>query len=141
MGQADPEINFKKCIKSGNLKFDEGAGDLIDSEIRTAQIEQEECEFSVNNNKWRSAVRAGYYSIFHLARALLFKKGYRERNHVCLGIGLEYLYPGQEEMVRIFRLVQGIREESDYECNYQREDAVLTLNKSKEFYELYKKIK
>jgi len=36
---------------------------------------------------------AGYNSIFHSLRALLFSKGYKEKSHYCLMITVEELFP------------------------------------------------
>ena len=39
-----------------------------------------------------------YYSMFHAAKALVLKKGYREKSHFCLIIALRELYVNKNKL-------------------------------------------
>ena len=52
---------------------------------------------------------ASYNSIFHSSRALLFKKGYTERSHICVIIALKDLYKNDYELIELLNTFNKIR--------------------------------
>jgi len=75
--------------------------------------------------------------MFHAAKALVLKKGYREKSHFCLIIALRELYVKEEklnqEMVENFELCMNLRHEADYGLSYHQESAETSIKYSEEF--------
>ncbi|MBU0496866.1 MAG: HEPN domain-containing protein [Candidatus Thermoplasmatota archaeon] len=78
-----------------------------------------------------------YYAMFHAAKALVLKKGYREKSHVCLQIALEELYVKEsmfpKELVDNFELCKHLRHEADYGLTAQQENAKIAIHHAKLF--------
>lgn len=58
-----------------------------------------------------------YLSMFHSARAILFRDGVREKSHYCVGIYLEkYVVQGvlEEDWVSIFDRMRSVRHTDQY---------------------------
>ncbi len=85
--------------------------------------------------KWSSV--QSYYSIFHSAKALVLKKGYRERGHHCLLVAVRELYVKDgyidAQQAEEFELCMGIRLDADYGIVYDRESAELAINYAESF--------
>ena len=75
--------------------------------------------------------------MFHAAKALVLKKGYREKSHFCLIIALRELYVKEEklnlEMVENFELCMNLRHEADYGLTYHQESAGTAIKYAEEF--------
>jgi uncharacterized protein (UPF0332 family) len=109
---------FADCLKRGKIKrFTRGEA-LVEKELKvaTSDLSRAKKSFEADDYKW-AAVQS-YYSIFHSCRALLYAKGYRERSHHCLIVGIRVLYV--EKRILPFHLVEGfvkakvLRENADY---------------------------
>ncbi|MEA2055847.1 MAG: HEPN domain-containing protein [Candidatus Thermoplasmatota archaeon] len=78
-----------------------------------------------------------YYSMFHAAKALVLKRGYREKSHFCLIIALRELYVKEEqlnaEMVENLELCMNLRHEADYGLTYHQESAETAIKYAEEF--------
>lgn len=65
----------------------------------------------------RSALMAAYRGYFHVARAVLFRDGVREKSHYCIGVYLEsYREKGllEDEWVLQFDRMRGLRQSDQY---------------------------
>lgn len=75
--------------------------------------------------------------MFHAARALLYAKNYREKNHYCLIIALKHLYvdPGKLPVYFIEALQKGkaLREDADYYDDWSQIGSEETLKLAEEF--------
>ncbi len=78
-------------------------------------------------NRWKWSTVQAYYSMFHTARALLYAKGFREKNHRCLRIAVSYLYIGEgdafQRMIENFEMAKLLRENADYENDFSENGA------------------
>lgn len=66
---------------------------------------------------YKSAISSMYLSMFHSARAILFRDGVREKSHYCVGIYLEkYVAQGvlEEDWVSIFDRMRSVRHTDQY---------------------------
>lgn len=138
----NPEL--EKCIQERGLfkfpeakylahdEFEEAKKDLIDAEKRLAE------------GSWKWATITGYYAMFHSARALLYKLGYREKTHYCLSIGLKVFYVDEGKislkMIENLNNARRLRERADYKGNYSKEGAELVFKSAKEFVTATEKI-
>ena len=96
-------------------EFEIGKKDL-DSAIKS---------FEDSNFKW--ATIQAYYSIFHAARAMLYKAGYREESHSALKMAFKELYLLTSKLPdNVFDALERgmeLREMADYKENYSQKGA------------------
>jgi uncharacterized protein (UPF0332 family) len=75
--------------------------------------------------------------MYHVAKSLVLKKGYREKSHFCLIIALRELYVKEyeldKEMVENLELCMNLRHEADYGLTYHQESAETAIKYAKEF--------
>jgi len=75
--------------------------------------------------------------MFHAARALLYRKGYRERSHAALVSAIRELYvrPGLlgEEALSNFENAMSLREAADYGHTFSKEGAQRVMEDAKRF--------
>lgn len=80
---------------------------------------------------------ATYYSMFHSARALIYDKNYRERNHYCLIVALRALYVETKQLnfslVEALQKAKTLREQADYYSEFSKTTASDLLESAKEF--------
>lgn len=85
----NPEL--ERCIQEkGIFKFPEAKHPAAD-ELNEAKEDLAEAEKRPPEGSYKWATVTGYYAMFHAARALLYRLGYREKPHYCLSVGLAYL--------------------------------------------------
>ncbi|MEW6328880.1 MAG: HEPN domain-containing protein [Candidatus Micrarchaeota archaeon] len=118
---------FEKCLKKGKLVKAKPETDLIEKELKEAELDLASAGKSIKekNPKW-TTVQA-YYSMFHSARALVLSKGYREKSHYCLLIALGELFVSdgilEKKYANLFRDSMNLREDADYGMIYSEETA------------------
>ena len=79
-------IEDRKIIKSNLGKS------AVGQELRGARYDLARANVSLSEGDFKWATIEGYYSIFHSARALLYRARYRERGHRALILALKELY-------------------------------------------------
>lgn len=72
--------------------------------LTMAEHKLHRAEADLDTGSYEEAMLAAYTSMFHSARALLFKDGYKERNHYGLCIYIREKYSGIIEMKYINEL-------------------------------------
>lgn len=118
---------FKTALERGRiLPFAEGVK-LVSKEIRAADDDFIEAEDRLAKGKFKYATITAYYAMFHVARALLYRQGYREKSHRFLLAAIEALYVETGKMApdlaRGFRNAMILREEADYQGDFSEEGA------------------
>ncbi len=99
---------------------------LVLKEISAAKADLKDAKESIKRRKFKWATIQGYYSMFHSARALLFEKGYREKSHYALLIGIRELYQNEIEhsLIREFEHGMYLRQEADYGLKFSETGAL-----------------
>jgi uncharacterized protein (UPF0332 family) len=109
---------FKKCLERGKIKTFTKAKLLVSKELDLAKEDLKTAKKSFEENNFKWATIQSYYSMFHTARALLYKKGYREKSHFCLIESIRELYVSKElidfKFVEAMKLGKSLRENADY---------------------------
>jgi len=95
-------------------------------------------------NFWDVAFLLAYNSLFHSARALLFKHEYKERSHWAMILALKEIYNKNEKIQKILDLVDTYRI-SRHAIQYSgslctKLDAEEIIKDAKEFLEIVKQI-
>lgn len=84
--------DFEKCLKNRRIIKTEPNSDMIGKEITNAEYDLSKAGDSLRAKDFKWPSVQAYYSMFHSAKALVLKKGYREKSHSCLLIALNELY-------------------------------------------------
>ncbi|MEM5880971.1 MAG: HEPN domain-containing protein [Candidatus Aenigmatarchaeota archaeon] len=61
-------------------------------ELKEAKLDLVSAQEEIKKKSWKWSVEKAYYAMFHASRSLLLLKGYKERRHRCLLIGLKELF-------------------------------------------------
>ena len=129
--------DFERCIKERRLVKIKPSNEMIHRELDSAEYDLERAENSLEEGDLKWAAVQSYYSMFHAAKALVLKKGYREKSHFCLVIALRELYVKEDtlnaEMVENLELCMHLRHEADYGLTYHRESAETAIKYAGEF--------
>ncbi len=117
--------DFEKCLKKKSIVKQPYTEALIDDELEAARRDLKRAKRTYDefledlDYKW--ATIQAYYSMFHAARALLFKKGYREKSHYCLKVTLQALFADEgimdQRLVDDFDTAMLLRETADYKSD------------------------
>lgn len=107
-----------ECIKKGKIKpFSRGVT-LAPKELETAKADLETAGKTYKEGDYKWATIQIYYSMFHSARALLYKKNLREHSHYCLIAAIKALYIETKQIPASFieglQEAKNLREEADY---------------------------
>lgn len=86
------EIDLGECWKKGLLKKIKSSEWLIKKSIQTAKARLVDAEQSMLADVYNGALFFAYASMFHVAKAILFKDGVREKSHKCVVVYLKEKY-------------------------------------------------
>jgi len=129
--------DFERCIKERRLIKIKPSKEIIQKELESAEYDLERAKNSLNEGDFKWAAIQSYYSMFHATKALVLKKGYREKSHFCLIIALRELYVKEDElnkeMIENLELCMNLRHEADYGLTYHQESAETALKYAGEF--------
>ncbi|MFH1729803.1 MAG: HEPN domain-containing protein [Pseudomonadota bacterium] len=137
MGPDIKNPDFAECIKRKRIReFSQGTA-LVSKELQIAGRDSAEALESLGRSNYKWATIQAYYSMFHTARALLYKKNYREKSHYCLIIALRALYIEEGKLpVHFVEYLQNgkrLREDADYYEQWSEVGAEEMVNMAKEF--------
>lgn len=129
--------DFEHCVKERRLIKIKPSNEMIQKELESAEYDLERARNSLEEEDFKWAAVQSYYSMFHAAKALVLKKGYREKSHYCLLIALREFYVKKDElnaeMVENFELCMNLRHEADYGLTYHQESAETAIKYTEEF--------
>ncbi|MBE0433903.1 HEPN domain-containing protein [candidate division WOR-3 bacterium] len=135
--------NFERCIEDRKLVPFKATSEMIEKEINSASYDLTQAQNSYNNGDIKWATIQGYCAMFHAVRALIYKRGYREKSHRCLLIALQESYVDtgllSATYVDSFREAMDLREDADYGFIYDSRSAKNIITAAKEFYTNVKK--
>ena len=128
---------FEKCLKDKKILVSPGIEKEVDSEIKTAKNDLKDSKDFLKQRKYKYATIAGYYSLFHVARAMLYFRGLREKSHRCLRHAIEHLfvkeYLIEPENLKFFDDAMGLREAADYEGVFSKAGAKRAIKGAEKF--------
>lgn len=136
--------DFKNCLDKKKLYRSDNAKALATKELKTAINDLGDAKFSSSKDRYKWATIQAYYAMFHGARALLYSKGYRERSHHCVVIGIEHLFSSEKlidmKWVRALKNAMSLREDADYADEYSKEGAEASISNAEGFLKEAKRI-
>lgn len=134
-------MDINDCIEKGflkKIKTDEG---LIKKEIEESEYDLNKAQKAFEEKDFKWCIVKSYYSMFHAARAVLFKQGYREKRHFAIIVFLQDLNKKgklESKYINDFSAAISSREEADYHYTYSEEIAEHSLIIANEFLERLK---
>lgn len=130
--------DFNKCLEKKSLYMTDGAKGLYRKELTSAEDDIGDAKLSLSEGRFKWATIQAYYAMFHAARALLYSRGYRERSHYCVMVGIEHLFAdaGLLDMkwVRALRNSMSLREDADYASEFSQDGAETTVKSAEGFF-------
>ncbi len=137
-------LKFQKCLEKSKIKTFPKGRKLVLKELKVAQKDWRSAKQSLKDKNYKWSTIQAYYSMFHVARALLYNKGYREKSHYCLVVAIRELYVNKGllnySFVEALQLGKTLRENADYHEDFSQSGAEKMVSKAKEFFRKAKKI-
>jgi len=139
-------LNIEDCLEEGLLKKVPPNKDKAIKSLEKSKHLLELAESELNNGFYESAIVSAYMSVFHAARAILFRDGFKERSHYALYVYISEKYEGKIEkwLINELNALRLQRHELMYDIEKSvevlEEDANTALNIAKEFLKSVKKI-
>jgi uncharacterized protein (UPF0332 family) len=132
-------LEYGDCLKRGKIKpFTRGTA-LAGKELDAAKADLERAEKTCADGDYKWTTIQTYYSMFHSARALLYRKDLREHSHYCLINAMKALYVAEGQLP--VHLVEGLqeakdlREDADYYNRWSEAGCNRLLKTAREFLE------
>jgi len=129
--------DFERCIKERRLIKIKPSKEMTQKELDSAEYDLQRARNSLEEEDFKWAAVQSYYSMFHAAKALVLKEGYREKSHFCLIIALRELYVKEDklnaEMIENLELCMSLRHEADYGLTYHQESAETAIKYAEDF--------
>ncbi|MDV3103349.1 MULTISPECIES: HEPN domain-containing protein [Thermococcus] len=114
--------------------------------IKRAEEWLSEARKTLGFGSYRSSLIASYMAMFHAARALLFKDGWREKSHYCIARYLDEFYVKTGKLdgswVELLDRMRELRHEDQYDIVYtpEAEEAEEALEIAGKFIDVVKKL-
>jgi uncharacterized protein (UPF0332 family) len=135
---------LQNCLKHNKIVKLPKAETLVFKELGLAGNDLKYAKESFSNKNYKWTTIQTYYAMFHVARALLYKKGYREKSHYCLieSVRVFYVLEGtlSGEFVEALQLGKLLRENADYYGDFSKENAQEMMATAEKFLKVVKKI-
>jgi uncharacterized protein (UPF0332 family) len=136
--------DFERCVKERHLIKMKASNEMIQKEIASSEYDLERSKESIKDEDYKWASVQAYYSMFHAAKALVLKKGYREKSHYCLMVAIRELFVKdgtmKEEDADTLELCMHLRHEADYGLIYDQDSAEAAFRYAQQFLSKTKKI-
>lgn len=128
---------FEECIEKGLIRKQFISEKRAENSLVVSERFLGSAGRNFEINEYEMCLIASYNSIFHSCRALLFSKGYTERNHLCMIVALVKLYNDDKILLGFLNSIDKIRI-SRHEVQYMgefssNEEATFVLKLAKDF--------
>lgn len=135
-------MRLEECLKSGFLKKHRFSPDVIDKELENAGNHLSDARKCIASEMYGLATVSIYTGMFHAARAILFRDGFKERNHVCVITYLRKNYPPLQEHLKVLDSYRRARHSALYGIDAEEdpEEAVHGIELAENFILEVKKI-
>jgi uncharacterized protein (UPF0332 family) len=133
-------MKISECFQKGLLKR---TSPDIENALRSLELSRSNIEDAAQNmsiHRYRVVAISSYSSMFHAARAILFRDGIKERSHECIPVYLKEKYPQLETLANILDSYRRFRHDAIYGLDFAIDDkeAKAALDSAKEILEKIK---
>ena len=136
-------MDIKDCLRERFLIKIKPEKDLVQKELKEANYDFSKAKKAFFDNDWKWSIIKSYYCIFHSARAILFRLGFREKRHFAIKAVLEDLNKNgklEGRYINDFSSAMSSREDADYNYLHSKERSEHSLNIAREFMERMKRL-
>ena len=133
-------MKMAECFQKGLLKR---TTPDMENTLRSLELSLSNIEDATENmsiHRYRVVAISSYSSMFHSARAILFRDGIKERSHECIPVYLKEKYPQLETLANILDSYRRFRHDAIYGLDFAIDDkeAKAALDSATEFLEKIK---
>jgi uncharacterized protein (UPF0332 family) len=130
-------MKMAECFQKGLLKR---TSPDMENALRSLKLSRSNIEDAIENmsiHRYRVVAISSYSSMFHAARAILFRDGMKERSHECIPVYLKEKYPELETLANILDSYRRFRHDAIYGLDFaiDEKEAKAALDSAKEFLE------
>ena len=110
----------------------------MENALRSLELSKSNIEDAIENmsiHRYRVVAISSYSSMFHAARAILFRDGIKERSHECIPVYLKETYKDLETMANTLDAYRRFRHDAIYGLNFimDEQESKAALNSAKDF--------
>ena len=129
--------NIEDCFKFRLLRRIEPDKEKTEKSLEISKQRLNEAERAIELKIFQYAILESYMSMFHAARALLYKEGVQEKSHFAIFIYLKEKYSGKIPLhiLNFLNIHRIERHEAMYGLEYKpgEQDALVALDDAKTF--------
>lgn len=114
-------LSYEECLRQGLLRKIPASKDQALRSLQKAQRWLEEAKRTLASEAVSATVLAAYLAMFHAARAILFRDGFREKSHACVARYLDrYVTRGrlEQKWVDLLDHSREMRHEDQYDLSF-----------------------
>ena len=137
---------FNLCVERNLLRRVSPSREKALLSIKRAEEWLDEARRNRGFGSYRTSLMASYLAMFHAARAVLFRDGWREKSHYCVARYLKefYVKTGKLEgsWVELLDRMRELRHEDQYDVSYTPEpdEVEEALKVAKDFIKIIKSL-
>jgi len=113
---------FEKMLEERRIIKGKVTQEMIAKELKSAEYDLNKAKLSYDESDFKWAIVQAYYAMFHGIRALVYRKGYREKSHYALKIAFKELFVDagmlEKKYYKYFEDAMDLRESADYLSEY-----------------------
>lgn len=128
-------MNTTDCFKEGLLKKEAPSKEKSVKSLENAKKYIEKAMHNLKSEDYDLVIFCCYTSMFHAARAILFRDGIKERSHVCMIQYISEKYPKIAKICGMLDIYRRSRHNALYALDilYKKEDAEGAIDDANEF--------
>ena len=128
-------MNIRDCYADGLLKKESPSMEKANQCLELARRYIKKALDNLNAQNYDLVIFCCYTSMFHAARAVLFRDGIKERSHVCMVIYLKDKYPDISKYSNLLDAYRRSRHTALYSLDflYKKEDVENAIQDSEDF--------
>ena len=132
-------FKYSDCLDRGLIRRIPPSEDNAVRSIKKADKWLKDSVTTLKSKSYDSSVLASYMAMFHSARAILFRDGFREKSHACIARYLEEVYVKtgklEKKWIELLDHHREVRHNDQYSLDFfsTKEDAVHALESAEKF--------
>lgn len=129
-------MNIDQCFRNGLLRRTQPSPRSVEKSLSMSLRFIGSAEENLEMKNHGLVLFCSYTSMFHAARAILFRDGIKERSHICIAIYVGETYPQLKDLARMLDVYRMSRHTSIYSLDAEGDenDARLSLIDARSFY-------
>ncbi len=119
-------MDLEEALEKGVIEEIGKDEKLIEKELNESRRDLEKAEKDFESGDYKWSIVSTYYSMFHMTKAIMFDRGYREKGHLAILVFLDYLIRKGElqgKYKNYYKSAKDVREDADYRYAYSKERA------------------